>query len=159
LPISAGNIVLDSEPFHRLIAYFEEGHKTFSRLGYWEFAQGQSPYMITFSFYVAALKQRFDGDYLTEVGVARLPAGPGGQYSLQYGNTYGVPNDSRNKEEVWKLLEWLYFEPTEQGMTRMGHVFALRGYPPVHFRDIQVISDFQEAPFLLGFINNLTIAF
>lgn len=155
----AGNIVLDNDPFHRLISYFEEGYENFYRLGYVQFSQGISPFIITFSYHVSALKQRFDGDYLTEVGVARLPAGPGGQYAVQYGNTYGVPKDSPNKEEVWKLLEWLYFEPTEQGMTRMGHVFALRGYPPVHFRDIQVISDFQEAPFLLGFINNLTIAF
>ena len=154
----AGEIVVDGEPIYRLIEYFDEGRRSFSKLGYWEFAQGASPYMISFSFYLNALRSRYAGDYATEVGIDMLPAGPGGQFSLQYGNTYGVVNGP-NAEEVWKLLEWLYFEPTEQGMTRMGHVFALRGYPPVHFRDIQVISDFQEAPFLLGFINNLTIAF
>jgi len=155
---AAGNIVLDSEPFHRLIAYFEEGHKTFSRLGYWEFAQGASPYMISFSFYLNALRSRYAGDYATEVGIDMLPAGPGGQFSLQYGNTYGVVNGP-NADEVWKLLEWLYFEPTDLGMTRMGHVFALNGYPPLHSQDPQGVQEIIDAPLLFGFIRNMSVAF
>jgi|GEM_PF-2231759 len=155
----AGNVVVNSDAFARLVEYFSDGSASYSRLGYWELAEGRSPYMITFSFYVPSVRARYAGDYVREIGVARLPAGPAGQYSLQYGNTYAVVKDSPHQDEVWRLLEWLYFAPGPNGMTRMGHVFALRGYPPLHVRDIPGILEMQEAPFLLGFVENLAIAF
>ena len=71
------------------------------------FVEGKGGMMIKANFLRSDLQAGFVDGY-ENVGVAPIPTGPDGKSTtVQYNWLFGVDAGSKNKEEAWKLVQWL----------------------------------------------------
>jgi ABC-type glycerol-3-phosphate transport system substrate-binding protein len=157
-----GNIIIDDAPFRRVLEYFHEWFRpdSHSAFGYSTvFNTSKAALQLGIPGQLSALRN-LNPNYLDEVTVARIPAGPAGAVANQYGHTYAVTKGP-NEAEVWKLLDWFFFtgEGMVKGLTPMGDVCLRRGYPPFHKRDIaNGLTQHADAAFYRGFIESVMVA-
>lgn len=154
---SAGRLTVQTPEMYEVFQTFGEWTQTFASLT-GTFAQGEVAFHLGFPFTLPGVKSAYSDHYEQDVRVARMPAGPAGAMANQYGNTYAVPRGP-NEDEVWRLLEWLYFSDAgPEGMSPMTDVFLTRGYPPIRSADVGALSMHEDAVYFQGFLQNLEVA-
>jgi len=156
-----GKLTVDTQPVRQMIDRLLEWNRTFlGRLSSSIFASGNAAFSHAASGFMESYRQRYPLDFYEDIGAGPTPAGPAGRVEYQFSNGYAVPRGP-HEEEVWKFLEWLYFSNDGPGgMTPQGHIFLVRGVPPLHRGDVGAMlsSDPDLAPYYSAFVNNISVA-
>ena len=82
-------------------------------------------------------------DSYENVGVAPIATGPDGKSTtVQYNWLFGVDAGSKNKEEAWKLVQWLNSPAGEGAASPMGdYLTSALGAIPSRVSDQTALAD------------------
>ncbi|MCK9223382.1 MAG: extracellular solute-binding protein [Limnochordia bacterium] len=86
-----------------------------------------------------------------QYGSLPIPQGDAGYAAMQYGHAYGVPVNTENAAEAWRLLEYLATEIGKEQVTPIGHAMSILGSLPVNTKDLQAPVFTDAHGFLSGF--------
>ncbi|GIV68636.1 ABC transporter substrate-binding protein [Caldilinea sp.] len=119
------------------------------------FVEGKGAMLIMANWLRATLKDAFVDGY-ENVGVAPIPTGEGGvSTTLQYNWLYGVDSGSKNKEEAWKLVQWLNSPAGEGAASPIGdYLTSALGAIPSRISDQQALADRLSDEFMTAYVRS-----
>jgi multiple sugar transport system substrate-binding protein len=118
-----------------------------------DFVTGKSAMIIMANWLRATLQSSFVDGY-ENVGVAPIPHGANGKSTtLQYNWLWGVDNGSKNREEAWKLVQWLNTPRGEGKASPMGeYLTTALGAIPSRLSDQTALKDTLSEFFLAAYL-------
>ena len=128
-------------------------------MGQNDFTSGKGAMLIMFNSLRGQLKSTF-ADGWDNVGVAPIPHGPNNtSVALQYNWAFGVDNGSKNREEAWKLLQWLDTSSDTTKPSPIGdYLVQVLGAIPSRLNDQKVLAQPLSEPFLKTYVDSFAVA-
>ena len=123
------------------------------------FVEGKGAMIIMANFLRSTLQTAFADGY-ENVGVAPIPIGDGGtSTAVQYNWLWGVDAGSKNKEEAWKLVQWLNTPEAEGKASPMGdYLTSALGAIPSRMSDQTALKDRLSDEFMTAYVNSASNA-
>lgn len=88
-------------------------------------------FALAWPWYMISAGPRFKNKLDDSIGIAEVPAGPGGKVSFHYAWGYGLSSTSKCKKEALQFMEWLSTAPVATGaMSYVGATMAGLGSLP-----------------------------
>jgi multiple sugar transport system substrate-binding protein len=142
----------------QLYTYLLDNQCTDLSISWGEFPNSKGGMVIMANWWRATLKDTFQDGY-ENVGVAPIPHGPNGESAtLQYNWLFGVDNGSQNREEAWKLVQWLNTPAGAGEASPIGDFLtSALGAIPSRLPDQEALSDrFDE--FMQAYVDSTAVA-
>lgn len=119
-----------------------------------DFPSGKGGMIIMANWWRGDLQANYQPGY-ENLAVAPIPHGPNGESAtLQYNWLFGVDNGSKNREEAWKLVEWLNTPATEGVASPIGDFLTgPMGAIPSRLSDQLALADRYDE-FVQAFIDS-----